>query len=44
MIPVRVIDVYHPGDVDQKRPEVFERLERIADELYQNGAVKHDGR
>jgi len=31
--PVRVIDVYHPGDVDTKRPEVFAQLKQIADEF-----------
>jgi len=31
--PVRVIDVYHPGDVERKHPVVFERLQQLAGEL-----------
>jgi len=28
--PIRVVDVYHPGDADEKRPEVFLQLEQLA--------------
>jgi len=31
--PVRVVDVYHPGDADEKRPEVFTELKRLATEF-----------
>jgi hypothetical protein len=31
--PLRVIDIYHRGDVEKKRPEVFTELERLAEKL-----------
>jgi len=31
--PVRVIDVYHPGDVASRRPDLFAHLEQLAAEL-----------
>jgi multimeric flavodoxin WrbA len=33
VIPMRVIDVYHPGDVDKKRADVLRQLEQLAIEL-----------
>ena len=40
--PVRVIDVYHPGDVEQQ-PEIFSQLEQIAVELVAGAAEKRAG-
>jgi multimeric flavodoxin WrbA len=34
--PIRAIDVYHPGDVQKKCPELFEELERLATQLTSN--------
>jgi len=36
--PVRVVDVYHPGDADEKSPEVFLQLEKYAAEFAAKGA------
>lgn len=40
--PVRVIDVYHPGDVE-KKTEIFAQLDQIAAELLCDGAEKTQG-
>lgn len=33
VVPLRVIDVYHPGDVEKKRPEVYRQLDEMAADM-----------
>lgn len=41
--PVRVIDVYHPGEVEEKSPAVYTQLEQIASELVANAQAGSQG-